>query len=277
MSYHKAESIAPKKRLEREAVELAMQSRWEEAADKNNAIIAAFPADVDSYNRLGRALVEMGSYAEARKAYNKALELDPHNSIARKNLTRMAALSDNGAAARPASKGAARKVSPQMFVGEFGKVGIVNMVGLAPKAVLAKLATGDEVVLKLKGQNLSGETTEGEHLGDVEPSQGLRLAKLMHGGNRYTAAIAGLGEGQMKVVIKETYQDPSQEGRLSFPARPAEGFRPYVREGLLRADGAEEAEEPEAEARWEGEDEEERETLPQGFSFVGGSATEEEE
>lgn len=275
MSYHKAESIAPKKRLEREAVELAMQSRWEDAAKKNRAIIAAFPADVDSYNRLGRALVEMGSYADARQAYNKALELDPHNSIARKNLTRMSALADSGAG--PVSRGTARKVSPQIFVGEFGKVGTVNMVGLAPKTVLAKLATGDEVVLKLKGQNLIGETTEGEHLGDVEPSQGLRLAKLMHGGNRYTAAIAGLGEGQMKVVIKETYQDPSQEGRLSFPARPSEGFRPYVREGLLRADGAEDAEEPEAEARWEGEDEEERETLPQGFSFVGGSATEEEE
>ena len=83
MSYHKTESIAPKRRLEREAVDLAMESRWEDAAKKNRAILDSFPTDVDAYNRLGRALMEMGAYAEAKEAYNKAVELDPHNGIAR--------------------------------------------------------------------------------------------------------------------------------------------------------------------------------------------------
>ncbi|MDO8473842.1 MAG: hypothetical protein Q7T05_08540, partial [Dehalococcoidia bacterium] len=159
----------------------------------------------------------------------------------------------------------------------FGKVGVVNLVGLAPKSVLAKLATGDEVVLKIKGQNLTGATADGEYIGEVEPIHGLRLAKLMQGGNRYNAAIAGLGDGQVKAVIKEIYQDPSQEGRPAFPAKPPEGFRAYVREGLLRTEGSEEAEEPEPDAQWEGDDQEGRESLPQGFSFVGGASPEEEE
>ncbi len=273
MSYHKAEGMAPKRRLEKEAVGLAMGSHWAEAAEKNRTILAAFPNDVDAYNRLGRALVEMGSYAEGRDAYNKALELDPHNSIARKNLSRMDAL--GAARSGPAHMAAAGKVAPEIFVGEVGKVGVVRLLTAAPKEVLARLATGDEVVLRIKGHILVGETSEGIYLGEIEPPYGLRLAKLMQGGNKYTAAISSLRVGEVKVVIKETFQDPSLEGRLSFPAKAMEGFRPHVREGLLRPEN-EEAEEVEPEPEWEEEDEP-RETLPQGFSFVGGAVPEEEE
>lgn len=272
MSYHKAESMAPKKRLEREAVDLAMESRWEEAAKKNRLILAAYPQDVDAYNRLGRALVERGHIDEARESYNKALEFDPHNAIAKKNLARMAALDE--AAARVAPKGAGR-VAPQIFAGEVGKVGVVRLQAVAATAIIATLATGDEVVLKTKGQKLVGETASGEYLGEVEPGHGLRLAKLMQGGNRYTAAVAGLRDGEIKVVIKEVHQDPSQEGRPSFPAKTAAGFRAYVREGLLRPESSEEPEEAERDTEWE--EEEQPETLPQGFSYVAGVTTDEEE
>lgn len=274
MSYQKTESSMPKKRLEKEAVDLAMGSRWEDAALKNRSILAAFPNDVDAFNRLGRALSEMGSYAEARDAYSRALELDPHNAISKKNLARMAALLDGEAKAPP--KAGPGRVAPDIFVGEVGKVGIVSLWKLAAKSVLARLSSGDEVVLKVKGQKLLGETTSGDFLGEVEPGHGLRLSKLMQGGNRYTAAISGLGDGEVKVVIKEVYQDPSQEGRPSFPAKPPEGFRAYVREGLLRPETAEETEDTDRDSDWE-EEGEAPETLPQGFSFVGGATPEEEE
>lgn len=274
MPYPKAESLTPRKRLEKEAIDIAMESRWQEAVERNRSILAAFPNDVDAHNRLGRALSEMGNYAEAREAYNKTLKLDPHNTIAKKNLARMAALGEGVAKAPP--KAGPGRVAPEIFVGESGKVGVRALWNLAPKPVLARLSSGDEVVLKVKGKKLVGETTDGEYLGEIEPSHGLRLAKLMEGGNKYTAAISGLGDGEVKVVIKEIYQHPSQEGRPSFPARPPEGFRAYVREGLLRPESADEAEEPERDTDWE-EEEEAPETLPQGFSFVGGATPEEEE
>ncbi|MBI2858747.1 MAG: tetratricopeptide repeat protein [Chloroflexi bacterium] len=272
--YQKAEGMAPKKRMEKEAVDLAMAGQWADAVHKNRAILAAYPNDVDSYNRLGRALVEMGNYAEGKDAYNKALELDQHNSIARKNLTRMAALDAAKAALRP--KASAGKVAPQIFVGEVGKVGVVQLTNAAPKEVLAKIATGDEVVLKVKGSILVAETAQGEYLGEIEPPHGLRLAKLMRGGNKYSAAISGLPDGEVKVTIKEVFQDPSQGGRLSFPTKATEGYRPHVREALLRAD-TEEADEMEREPGFEEEEEEEHEALPQGFSFVAGAVPEEEE
>jgi len=270
MSYHKTESIAPKRRLEREAVDLAMESRWEDAAKKNRAILDSFPTDVDAYNRLGRALMEMGAYAEAKEAYNKAVELDPHNGIARKNLSRLSALGEGAAG------GGGGRVAPQIFVGEIGKVGVVNLQNLAPRQALARLVTGDEVILNIKGQKLIGETPGGDYLGDVEPAHGPRLVKLMQGGNRYTAAIAGIGEEEVKVVIKELFQDPSQEGRPSFLTRGSEGFRAHVREGLLRLESVEEAEEGEHDTDWE-EEEDPARALPQGFSFVGDAIPDEEE
>ena len=74
----------PQRQLRNEAIALAMQSRWEEAAEMNKNIIEAFPMDVDAYNQLGRALMELGRFADAKEAYGKALELQPNNAIARK-------------------------------------------------------------------------------------------------------------------------------------------------------------------------------------------------
>ncbi|MCH7838120.1 MAG: tetratricopeptide repeat protein, partial [Chloroflexi bacterium] len=64
------------------AIEFARASRWEEAVRANRAIIKIFPNDVDSYNRLGKALTELNRYRDAKKAYKKALALDATNRIA---------------------------------------------------------------------------------------------------------------------------------------------------------------------------------------------------
>jgi hypothetical protein len=45
----------------------------------------------------------------------------------------------------------------------------------------------------------------------------------MEGGNQYSAAIvSATTEGNVTVIIREIYQDPSQAGRLSFPPKEAE-------------------------------------------------------
>ena len=76
----------------REAISFAMESRWEDAAAVNRSILELFPDDVEAYNRLGKALLELGHYAEARVVFTQALEHSPSNAIARKNLARLALL-----------------------------------------------------------------------------------------------------------------------------------------------------------------------------------------
>ncbi len=214
-----------------QAIHLAMQGQWEEAAAVNRAIIAVFPNDVDAYNRLGKALTELGRYAEAREAYAKALELDPLNSIAQKNLDRLATLGEGAAARLEGST----KLSPQMFIAETGKTGVTVLLRPATE-IVARMTAGDEVFLRRENSTLMVENAQGEYLGEVEPKLGMRLIKLMEGGNQYAAAIATLRRHDIRVIIKETYQHPSQAGKPSFRPAASEAFRPYTKEGLVRHD-----------------------------------------
>jgi len=75
------------------------------------------------------------------------------------------------------------------------------------------------------------KNTDGEYLGTVPPKLGLRLITLMDGGNRYAAALMSVGDGEVRVFIRETYQHMRQRGRPSFPPKSAADFRPYVWDG----------------------------------------------
>ena len=48
-----------------QAIALAMQNRWVDAARINQSILDVYPVDTDTLNRLGRALTELGRYKEA--------------------------------------------------------------------------------------------------------------------------------------------------------------------------------------------------------------------
>jgi tetratricopeptide (TPR) repeat protein len=210
----------------KDAIRLAMQGQWEEAVAANKAILELFPNDADSYNRLGKALLKLGEYAQAKEAYNRALELNPRNSIARNNLDRLSHLDEPSAP----PKGNHHKVALDLFIEETGKSGVVRLLHLAPKKIIAGMATGDEVYLKVEGQTLLVQNEQGEHLGEVEPRYGMRLAKLIEGGNKYIAAISSLSENEVKISIREVYQHPSQAGRLSFPLVGKQAFPMYVGE-----------------------------------------------
>ena len=256
------------RKASQEAIALAMQSRWQEAVTVNQSIIELLPTDIDAYNRLGRAFMELGEFAKAKDAYTKALELDSYNSIAKKNLQRLSLLSDT----KVKIKEERREVSPDIFIGEMGKAGVINLQHLAPREVLARMAAGNQVNLKVKGQQITVENGQGEYLGLVEPPHGFRLARLIEGGNKYTAAIVSINNDSARIIIREIFQHPSQVGRLSFPVKAVEGFQPHVRDTLLRHEAVEEESLEEAEDI----ELEEGELIPEGFSIFEGVAPEEE-
>jgi tetratricopeptide (TPR) repeat protein len=229
MAYQEEEQVRLRRQRSKQAIALAMQGRWQEAVVANEEIIANFPGDVDAYNRLGRAHIELGEYARAKEAYTKAMELDPYNIIAQKNLQRLSYLGEAVGEADDSDR-----VEPQQFIEETGKTGVVTLNRLAPLAVLAKMGAGDKVYLKMDRKGLNVENGRGEYVGQVESKHGQRLIKLMDGGNRYIAAIVSVSEERVTVIIRETYQDPSQVGQLSFPPRGMEGLRPYLSDKMLR-------------------------------------------
>jgi tetratricopeptide (TPR) repeat protein len=230
MAYQEEEQVRLRRQRSKHAIALAMQGRWREAVAANQEIIASFPNDVDAYNRLGRAYIELGEYSAAKEAYGRALELDPYNIIAQKNLRRLSYLGEAVVGVGADSD----RAEPQHFIEETGKAGVVNLYHLAPRETLARMVAGDRVYLKVDGSGLTVGNARGEYLGQVEPKHGQRLIKLMEGGNQYTAAIVSSAEDRVLVIIREVYQDPSQAGLLSFPPKGGESLRPYLSDKMLR-------------------------------------------
>ena len=230
MSFREEEWTRLRRQSSKKAIALAMQGRWQEAVAANKSIIESFPNDVDAYNRLARAYMELGDYSRAREAAEKAIKLDPYNTIAQKNLNRLSRLGETAVG----SEGSSDKVEPQQFIGEVGKAGVVNLYRLAPPEILAKTVAGASVNLKVDGPSLVVENSRGEYLGLVEPKHAQRLIKLMEGGNRYSSAIVSSTEEAVTVIIREVYQHPSQAGRLSFPPSGVETFRPYIGDRIIR-------------------------------------------
>lgn len=230
MSYQEEERTRLRRQYSKQAISLAMQGRWREAVATNKSLLESFPNDVDTYNRLGRAYMELGEYAMARAAYTRAIELDNYNTIAQKNLNRLAHIGETVASPGDSF----HTVEPQQFIQEVGKAGVVNLLNLAPPEILAKTVAGDKVNLRIDGPSLIVVNSHGEYLGQVEPKHGQRLAKLMEGGNRYTATILSSTADSVTVITREAYQDPSQAGRLSFPPKGSTTYRPYVDDRIIR-------------------------------------------
>lgn len=231
-----------------QAIQFAMQSRWDDAISANRAIVNVFPDDAEAWNRLGKALGETGKIKEAREAYTRSLELNPANSIARKNLERLAA------AKSKAEPDKAHQVDASLFIEEMGKTGVTTLQQVNVK-MLATLSAGDEIAIKPIGSRLALETMAGDYISDIEPKLAMRLSKLIDGGNKYAAAVAGIKDQSVRVIIKETFQHPNQAGRLSFPAGKAgDGIRPYTKESMVRADLDDEDDVAEETEDWEESD-----------------------
>ncbi len=199
--------------LTRQAVAMAMANRWAEAVKLNRSILDDFPNDLETYNRLGKALSELGRNREARQAFERALSLSPHNPIAKKNLDRLSKLGDEARGA------AAPVVRPRRaFIEERGKSGVTSLMNLAPAERLLELAPGHPLNLDMVGGALKVSSQSGEHLGQVEPRLAARLVRLTKGGNRYEAVVTGVEERSLAVFIRETFRHPSQAGTVSFPS-----------------------------------------------------------
>ena len=214
----------------KEAISLAMKNRWEDAVTANRSIIELFPDDVESYNRLGKALLELGQYYEARLAFTGTLQLSPSNIIAQKNLNRLSLLAKEQQFPKKA-----RKLPPQYFLEESGKTGFATLEASPGKEALAKVTPGDAVTLSVVERKLVVESADGEYLGQISARLAMRLIRLVQGGNLYEAAITRLSGDRVTIIIREVFQHLDQRGINSFPSHAAQS-RPFPPGVLLDGD-----------------------------------------
>ena len=211
------EERARRKRLvQQQAQQLAQNGDWEAAIELNREILETTPNDVTALNRLGKAYSELGRYGESYASYHQSITIDPANQIARRNLQRLEPLK-NLEADDTVTERRHTQARQTMFIEEIGKTRVTELLGLADNTTLARMASGDQVELRVEGKQMVVFSEDGLRLGHLEPRLAQRLIGLIDGGNRYSAAVTVVESGLLRVIIRETYQHPSQAGRLSFP------------------------------------------------------------
>ena len=223
--------VKSRKDLTKEAISLALSGEWEQAAGVNRDILDAVPGDVEAMNRLGKALMELGQYGEAREVLGKVISAAPYNNIAKKNLARLDQLGNTPAANKQVRKSVG---APQFFIEESGKSSMTTLHMPGAHTVVASVAPGDPVNLVVENNAICVYVRDDEYLGKVEPKLGRRLIKLIDGGNKYAAAIIGVKEQGISVIIREVYRHPSLHNVCSFPTKRKEEHRVYLGENLLR-------------------------------------------
>ncbi|HEY8870880.1 MAG TPA: hypothetical protein VIM30_16035 [Candidatus Limnocylindrales bacterium] len=221
-----------KRQLAETAIAQASGAKWAEAADTNRKILELGP-DAEAENRLAKALWEMGELGAAREHYQTALALDPTNRIAERNIDRLKVLLvAAGESTVPAADGSKAPVS--IFVEETGKTGFAFLTDLASPRQLAQVNPGDSVDLLPESNRLIA-ISNGRRIGVVEPRVAARLLKLIADGNKYAAGVTSLGDKDVRIIIREVFQDPRNYGKVSFPtAAKSTDLRPYTKGTLIR-------------------------------------------
>jgi len=197
------EHLKPRSQYADEAVQLAIAGKWDDAVKLNKFIVDSFGADEETQNRLGKALSELGKLKDAKAAYEAALKLNPMNSIAKKNAARINTLLHQ----KEGLKVGGTRVDLNLFVEEMGKTIITALEGSSPD-ICSKVAAGDVAELRVDDDGIVAETSRGVKLGTLEAKLARRLIKFMRGGNRYQGGVTACDGSTVKLIVRETYQDP---------------------------------------------------------------------
>ena len=94
--------------------------------------------------------------------------------------------------------------------------------------------TRRKVELTPEGNRLIAHSN-GMRIGVVEPRVAARLLKLIADGNKYSAGVTSLGDKDVRIILREIFQDPANYGKVSFPtAAKSTDLRPYTKGTLVR-------------------------------------------
>ena len=220
--------------LGQEAVNLAIRGEWLRATEVNKAILELFSDDVEAMNRLVKALIELGSYVDARAVLDQVCDVAPYNNIAKKNRARLDQLAASPGAAKNTKKTNNGAGTPPVFIEESGKSGTTLLRNTARNKTVMHVSSSDQVVLATEKNTVTVRTLDGQLIGQVEPKLGTRLARLMGGGNKYTAAVVSVNDQGVFIIIRETFKHRSLQSVCSFPSKVKQEDRVYQNEAVAR-------------------------------------------
>jgi hypothetical protein len=189
-----------------QAIQAAKNQNWPEAIALNQQILADNPQDIPALIRLGVAQAQIQELKEAKKAFEKVVELDKSNLLARKHLLKLKNNQTISLSTLPAN---------EEFIEEPGKTKTAELHRLASKEQLDKFRVGQVCQLKPKSRFISVEIDK-TYLGSLPEDLSARLSKLMQTGNEYACYIRSLSPTSCTVFIKETIRSKVNAFTNSF-------------------------------------------------------------
>lgn len=194
--------------LKTQAIQIALNGNWTEAAHLNIEILKENPNDTDALNRLAFALLALGNKKEAKETYERVLAIDPLNAIAQRGLKRVS--SSSSPTIMPTH------LLSNMFLEESGKTKIVSLLNTAPASQLRNLQVGQTVVLNKKRMKMFVQDAKKGYIGVLPDDLAKRLIKFMDGGNCYAAYVKSANDHGVMIFIKEVKRAAKFKNQPSF-------------------------------------------------------------
>ncbi len=203
--------------LYQQAIDAALDSKWEEALKINKKIIKLDPQNIDALNRQAKAYMELGKSNLAKKYYSEVLTIDPYNPIALKNLKLMKSYKSNGPNGQNTLLGCHNgRLSPTLFLQEPGKTKMVNLLKVAEPQKLSHIFCGMKVLMAVKNHKITIIDANGDYLGVLPDDISHHLLRLYKGGNKYDLFIKSIRVNSLSVIIKETFRSKKFKNQPSF-------------------------------------------------------------
>jgi|SaaInlStandDraft_7_1057024.scaffolds.fasta_scaffold84614_2 tetratricopeptide (TPR) repeat protein len=202
--------------LENKAIHANLNNDWKQAIELNLEIIRIFPKNLASLNRLGVAYLKTSQAQLARKTFNKVLKLNPQNTIALKNLSKLKL--------QPKDTNSIEKDQPKTtlvnFIEEPGISKIVPLIKPGSPTMIANLTIGDAVTLKPSARRIKAfsEDTK-EYIGRLPDDLSLSLSKFIKSGYKYQVVIKSINPQFPQIFIQEIKRSKRLKDTPSFPMR----------------------------------------------------------
>ncbi len=202
------------KQLEEQAVDAAINYKWDKAIEINNELLRVDPENLGAYLRLGYIYLQSRKLNDAKKSYQKALNIQPASQIAKENLERIEILEE-----KKSKKTKREKISlnPNLFFDITGKTKTAELVNLGQKDILAQLIIGQQVFLKSKKRKIEIRAKNNEYIGSLPDDLSKRLDLFIKAGSHYDTYIKEASLSRVTIFINEKKKGKKVMKFVSFP------------------------------------------------------------
>lgn len=195
--------------LKNQAIQTALTGDWNTAIELNQSLLEEDPNDTEALNRMALAYTVLGKINDAKKTYQRVLEIDPLNPIALRNIKR---LKDDGSA----KDGPQEVLVKNIFIEETGKTKVIDLINIAQAEIISKLRTGQSIDLSIKRLKIFVLGNSSQYIGVLPDDIARRLIKFMKGGNKYEAYVKSADPNKVTIFIRELKRSARFKDQPSF-------------------------------------------------------------